>query len=748
MKMNELSLGLGQPLAHLQIKGLSAGYGGFQVLREITLEAKPGLTVILGPNGAGKTTLLKTIAGLIPRQGQVLLNGEAMAAEAKTSDIVRRGLVLVPEGRQLFPQMTVAENLELGGWLVPKAQRAERMAQALQDFPKLAQRLTQLAGTMSGGEQQMVAVARAMMSAPRLLMLDEPSLGLAPRMVDELLAIARRIADQGTTVLMVEQNVRKALAVADRGYVLERGRLVASGPATLLARSSVIRHAYLGAAPAKNPDEQATKENPAMSEALTMLINGLAVSAHGGASFERRNPLDGSVATRAPAASASDAVAAVEAAAEAFKSWGHSGPNERRALLNKAADALEAKTPAFIAAMAAETGASAMWAGFNVHLATGMLREAAALTTQISGEVIPSDVPGLLAMGLRQPAGVVLGIAPWNAPVILGVRAIATPLACGNTVVLKGSENCPRTHQLIIEALQEAGLPAGVVNYITNAPADAGAIVEAMVAHPAVRRVNFTGSTRVGKLIAQTCAKHLKQCVLELGGKAPLLVLADADLDAAVAAAAFGAFANSGQICMSTERLIVDKSVADGFAARFVKKAKSLPLGDPRGPQPVVLGSVVGMGTVEHCNALIDDALAKGAKLLCGGRADSTLMPATILDHVTPGMRVYHEETFGPLKCIVRVDGDEAAIACANDNEYGLSAAVFSRDIARAMTVAKRIESGICHINGPTVHDEAQMPFGGVKGSGFGRFGGRAGVDAFTELRWVTVQTGERHYPF
>jgi acyl-CoA reductase-like NAD-dependent aldehyde dehydrogenase len=481
---------------------------------------------------------------------------------------------------------------------------------------------------------------------------------------------------------------------------------------------------------------------------LTMLINGLAVSAHGGATFERRNPLDGSVATRAPAATVSDAVAAVEAAAEAFKTWSNTGPGERRALLNKAADALEAKTPAFITAVAAETGGSAMWAGFNVHLAAGMLREAAALTTQISGEVIPSDVPGSVAMALRQPAGVVVGIAPWNAPVILGVRAVAVPLACGNTVVLKGSENCPRTHQLIIEALQEAGLPAGVVNYITNAPADAGAIVEAMVAHPAVRRVNFTGSTRVGKLIAQTCAKYLKPSVLELGGKAPLLVLADADIDAAVNGAAFGAFANSGQICMSTERIIVDNKIGDDFAARLAKKAKSLPLGDPRGPQPVVLGSVVGMGTVEHCNALIDDALAKGAKLLCGGRAENTLMPATLLDHVTREMRIYHEETFGPVKCIVRVDGDEAAIACANDNEYGLSSAVFSKDTARALQVARRIESGICHINGPTVHDEAQMPFGGVKGSGFGRFGGKAGIDAFTELRWVTMQTGERHYPF
>ena len=733
-------------LAHLEIEKLSAGYGGFLVLRELTLSARPGLTVILGPNGAGKTTLLKAIMGLIPRGGELRLDGRRIPRDAKTSEIVQRGLTLVAEGRQLFPQMTVAENLELGGWLVDAATREQRLAQVLQDFPKLAERQQQLAGTMSGGEQQMVAVARAMMSAPRLLMLDEPSLGLAPRMVDELLAIARRIADQGTTVLMVEQNVRKALAVADRGYVLERGRLVASGPAQLLARSAEVREAYLGAASSKTTPATKTAENP-MSE-LTMLINGLSVHAEKHATFERRNPLDGSIATRAPAASTADAVAAVEAAAEAFPAWSRTGPGERRALLMKAADALEAKTPRFCEAVPQETGASAMWAGFNVMLAAGMLREAAALTTQIGGEVIPSDVPGSLAMGVRAPAGVVLGIAPWNAPVILGVRAIATPLACGNTVVLKGSENCPRTHRLIVEALQEAGLPAGVVNYVTNAPADAGAVVEAMVAHPAVRRVNFTGSTRVGKLIAMTCAKHLKPAVLELGGKAPLVVLDDADLDAAVSAAIFGAFANSGQICMSTERIVVDEKVADDFAALFAKRAKALPLGDPRKPEPVVLGSVVGMGTVEHCNALIDDALAKGAKLLCGGKADSTLMPATVLDRVTPKMRIYHEETFGPLKCLVRVNGVEEAVRCANDNEYGLSAAVFGRDTARAIAVAQRIESGICHVNGPTVHDEAQMPFGGVKGSGWGRFGGKAGIAEFTELRWITVQTGERHYPF
>src|SRR6478735_8790687 len=278
---------------------------------------------------------------------------------------------------------------------------------------------------------------------------------------------------------------------------------------------------------------------------LSMLINGLKVTAEKNATFERRNPLDGTVATRAPAATPADAVMAVEAAAEAFKTWSETGPSERRMLLLKAADELEAKVPQFAQAVAAETGATAMWAGFNVMLAAGMIREAAALTTQISGEVIPSDVPGSLAMGIRQPAGVVLGIAPWNAPIILAVRAVATPLACGNTVVFKGSELSPATHGLIVEAFNDAGFPPGAVNFVTNAPADAAEVVEAIIAHPALRRVNFTGSTRVGRLIALTCAKYLKPAVLELGGKAPLLVLDDADLDAAVSGAAFGAFANS-----------------------------------------------------------------------------------------------------------------------------------------------------------------------------------------------------------
>lgn len=477
---------------------------------------------------------------------------------------------------------------------------------------------------------------------------------------------------------------------------------------------------------------------------IQLHIHNENIAAQDGRTFERRNPVTGQVASTAAAASPQDALQAVEAASRAFAAWSAKGPGERRALLNKAADALQAAAPAFIQTMVEETGASPLWSGFNVMTAAGILREAAAITTQIAGEVIPSDVPGNVSMALRQAAGVVLGIAPWNAPIILGVRAIATPLACGNTVILKGSELCPATHRMIIDAFERAGFPPGVVNFITHAPQDAGAVVEAMVAHKAVRRVNFTGSTKVGKIIALLCAQHLKPALLELGGKAPFLVLDDADLDQAVDAAVFGAFLHSGQICMSTERIIVDEAVADAFVERLAAKARQLQPGTGDAP----IASVIDMATVHRCNALIDDALAKGATLLCGGKATNTLMAPTLLDHVTPAMHIYSEESFGPVKGIVRVQGVDAAVRCANDNEYGLSAAVFSRDAARALGVAQRIESGICHINGPTVHDEPQMHFGGVKGSGIGHFGGQSGIAAFTDLRWVSLQTSPRHYPF
>jgi acyl-CoA reductase-like NAD-dependent aldehyde dehydrogenase len=441
-----------------------------------------------------------------------------------------------------------------------------------------------------------------------------------------------------------------------------------------------------------------------------------------------------------------DANAAADAAAAALEGWAALGPNARRGFLTKAAAALEAKAADFIDAMMGEIGATKGWALFNLGLAASMVREAAALTTQISGEVIPSDKPGCLAMAVREPAGVILGIAPWNAPIILGVRAIAVPLACGNTVVFKGSELCPRTHGLIVEAFQEAGFPAGVVNFITNAPANAGEVVGALIDHPAVRRINFTGSTAVGKIIAKRAAEHLKPCLLELGGKAPLLVLDDADLDEAVKAAAFGAFMNQGQICMSTERIIVVDSVADDFVARFKAKVATMAVGDPReGTTP--LGAVVDAKTVGHVQGLIDDAVASGAELTNSGASNGVLMPAHVVDKVTPSMKLFREESFGPVVAVIRAKDEADAIALANDTEYGLSASVFTRDIARGLKVARQIKSGICHVNGPTVHDEAQMPFGGVKASGYGRFGGKAGIDAFSELRWITIETQPGHYP-
>lgn len=482
-------------------------------------------------------------------------------------------------------------------------------------------------------------------------------------------------------------------------------------------------------------------------ETVQLLIGNADRAATGSATFIRSNPISGEAATTAAAATVADARAAADAAAAAFPKWSATGPSERRAKLLKAAELLEARAAQFATLMMAETGSTAGWGHFNVHLAADMLREAAALTTQSTGEVVPSDVPGSFAMALRQPAGVVLGMAPWNAPVILGVRSIAVPLACGNTVVLKASEVCPATHRLIGTVLKEAGMGDGVVNVITHDAKDAGAVVEALISHPAVRRINFTGSTRVGKLLALTAAKYLKPILLELGGKAPLIVLEDADIDAAVNATIFGAFANSGQVCMSTERVICHEKVADQFASKLAARVGALPSGDPR-QGDVVLGSVVGLPTVERVQHLVKEAVAAGAKVLVGGEVKGTLMKGIVVDHVTPSMLLFREESFGPQVSITRVKDAEEAVKLANDTEYGLAAAIFSRDIAKALELAKRIESGICHINGPTVHDEAQMPFGGVKGSGYGRFGGKAGVAEFTELRWITIQTSPRHYPF
>ncbi len=774
----------------LEIAGLSVAYGKHRALSDVSIGVGRGeIVAILGANGAGKTTLLKAIAGLVPPLpgGSRTLEGRSLDG-LSPRDIVEAGIALVPEGRGIFGELTVRENLAMGAYAMRARQaETETLAYLLSLFPRLQERFGQQVRTMSGGEQQMVAIGRALMTAPDILLLDEPSLGLAPIMCTELFAALGRIRESGVGVLLVEQNAKQSLKIADRGYLIESGRIVGAGSAASLKDDPAVQRAYLGGEihvrpvseapprpapvpppppaavpPRPNPPVRPQQHeapparpapaiiNPSRQESVmkhvSLMIGERDQNAADGRTFDRIDPFTGEVATRAAAASVADAIAAADAAAAAFPVWSALGPGERRTLLLKAADLMDARGAEFSEIMTAECGAIGPWGHFNSHFAASLLREAASMTTQIAGEVIPSDKPNSFAMAIRQPVGVCLGIAPWNAPVILGVRAIAMPLACGNTVVLKASEMCPATHTLIGKVMREAGLPAGAVNVVTNAPADAGKVVETLIAHPAVRRINFTGSTRVGRIVAETAARYLKPVLLELGGKAPMIVLDDADLDEAVKAAAFGCFANMGQICMSTERLIVDEKVADAFVEKFAAKARALPHGDPRGH--VILGSLVSKEAAQRNKELLDDALARGAKLAAGGDIDGTVISATVVDRVTPAMRIYNEESFGPVKPVVRVKDVEEAIRVANDTEYGLSASVFGRDIPRALAVAKRIQSGICHINAPTVHDEGQMPFGGTKASGYGRFGGKAAIAEFTELRWITMQTGPHPYPF
>ncbi|MCI5073860.1 aldehyde dehydrogenase [Oricola sp.] len=477
-----------------------------------------------------------------------------------------------------------------------------------------------------------------------------------------------------------------------------------------------------------------------------LLIDSAMVSATRGETFDRLDPVSLEVSTRASAASTEDAVRAANAAARAFPGWSSTVPSERREILNDAASLLLQRADDFVEAMISETGSTASWGQFNCRLAASMLLEAGAMAGQATGEVIPAERPGAFAMAIRQPCGVVFSMAPWNAPVILSTRSVAMPLACGNTVVMKASELCPRTHGLLGEVLNEAGLPKGCVNVIHSAPETAPEVVEALIAHPAVRRVNFTGSTRVGRMIAEKAARYLKRCLLELGGKAPVIVLDDADIDAAVDAAVFGAFFNQGQICMSTERIVVDESVADEFVDKFKTRANAIRATDPRDPD-CVLGAMITEQAAQRVKGLIDDAAMKGAKLVTGGRQEGVFVDPAILDNVSPAMRIYHEESFGPVASIIRVSGEDEAVSVANDTEYGLAAAVFSRDVSRALAVAQRLETGICHVNSATIYDEPQMPFGGVKASGYGRFGGRAGIDEFTELRWITIQNGKHEYP-
>ncbi|MDG5806325.1 aldehyde dehydrogenase family protein [Streptomyces ossamyceticus] len=480
-----------------------------------------------------------------------------------------------------------------------------------------------------------------------------------------------------------------------------------------------------------------------------LLIGGKDVPAASGRTTEDFEPYTGEVYATVAAAGPEDVRRAVDAADAAFEDWAALAPFARRAVFFKAAELLEARGEQVAEIMAREAGGTRPWALFNVMLAANILREAAAAITAPRGEVLSSQKEGALSLAVREPLGVVAAFAPWNAPVILGVRAVAAPLAAGNTVVVKPSEDAPIACGLLVaDVFREAGLPDGVLNVITNAPEDAAEIAEALISDERVRAVNFTGSTNVGRIIGEHAARHLKPAVLELGGKNAVIVLDDADVDYAVDAVTFSVFMNAGQICMSGDRILVHESLAEEFAQKFTAKVATLRAGDPGHPHTVV-GPLVTASAAERIAALVQDAVAKGATVLTGGgRPEGAVHPATVLTDVPKDADLYYAESFGPLCVLETFAEDDIAVKLANDTENGLSCGIITENATHGLAVARRIRTGIVHINDQSVADEPQVPFGGVKASGYGRFGGRWGIEAFSNTRWVTMSTQQAHYPF
>jgi acyl-CoA reductase-like NAD-dependent aldehyde dehydrogenase len=478
-----------------------------------------------------------------------------------------------------------------------------------------------------------------------------------------------------------------------------------------------------------------------------LFIGGAYVDAGDGRTFEDRDPFTGEVVAMVASGGRADAARAVDAAASAFPKWSHTPPAARQRVFLRAADILEARSNEVVSLLARETGCTFGFGMFQIGFVPGLLRQAAALAYAPLGEVIPSDT-GAFAMGLRRPVGVVGAIAPWNAALILSARAIAAPLALGNSVVLKPSEWSPIVGGTIWgEIFSEAGLPEGALNVVPHAPGEAGPIGDELVENPAVRRLNFTGSTATGRKLAEAAGRHLKRVVLELGGYNPLIVLADADPEYAVNAAAFGAFLHQGQICMSARKIIVERGIADDFISRLAAKTQTLKVGDPKEPDTVI-GPLINDVALATVTERVEEAVSRGATVLAGGKAVGPCFQATLLTNVPADSAFARQETFGPVAAIEIVDSPEQAVLSANATNYGLVSGIITSDVDRALALAQSIDAGIVHINDQTVADEPQMPFGGVKESGFGRFGGTAVLDEFTDLRWITVQSGSHPFPF
>jgi acyl-CoA reductase-like NAD-dependent aldehyde dehydrogenase len=456
------------------------------------------------------------------------------------------------------------------------------------------------------------------------------------------------------------------------------------------------------------------------------------------------NPANGNVVAKVFMSSPKEMTQAIDAAYAARESWGNTSPAEREIVLIRAAEILEAKRGEIVDVLIDEAGSTFGKAQFEVSFTVNMIRATSGEARRIFGQVIPSDVPGLLSFAIRRPLGVIVGISPFNFPLILSTKKIVMALAAGNTFVLKPSEETSLLGLKIAEVFQEAGLPPGVLNVV---PGDGPTLGPAMIEDPRVKLISFTGSTAVGRLLAVQCATHGKKITLEMGGKSPLVVLKDADVDYAVDTACFGLFIHQGQICMAGSRIIVEAPIHQAFLDKFVAKVKKLKVGDPRDPHTVI-GPLIRSTQCDFIDKRIRSSVAAGARVLTGGTYKGNFFDPTVIDGVVPGMEVFTDELFGPVASVIKADDADHAMKLANDTRYGLSSAVLTNDLQAALKFALGLEAGMVHINSSTIHDEPHIPFGGVKDSGMAREGGHWSMEEMTELKWVTIQQGQRHYPF
>ncbi|MGI5936221.1 MAG: aldehyde dehydrogenase family protein [Oscillospiraceae bacterium] len=455
------------------------------------------------------------------------------------------------------------------------------------------------------------------------------------------------------------------------------------------------------------------------------------------------NPANGSVFARVHTAGPEEVEAAIASAYAARMTWAETLPEEREKILLKAADHMEANIMDFCARLIDESGSTFMKAMGELMECVNIFRAAAGECRRVDGTVFPPDMPGQMSFCVRQPLGVIGGIAPFNYPVLLALNKVALALAAGNTFVLKPSSDTPVSGIMIAECLEAAGLPKGVLSVI---PGPGGVVGSALIDDDRVRMITFTGSTRVGRAIARRAAEKLKKYTLEMGGKNPLIVLKDYDLDRAVDIAAFGAYFHQGQICMATSRIIVEEPIYEDFCARMTEKVKKLKVGDPR-KVDTVIGPLIHRAQCAVLDGHIADAVGKGARLLTGGTHEGAYYAPSLLADVTPDMKVFYEESFGPLTSIIKARDARHALELCNDNHYGLAAALLTNDVSLALKMALMMEAGMVHVNDSTVMGSRRAPFGGIKNSGIGREDSAYSIDEFTEKKWITIQCGERGYP-